>query len=178
MILVGISVVSACGQTSTEPAPAQESATATAPKTAAISAPERPALAVVEEPVTAPRGQLVEQLVEQPVEPAPVAVPAARAALNPSAAFERQTRDPSWAGPTETEIRNRVTKLGGRLESTECRHDHCLLTLRANEDQMMDLIAKLESARGLQGYAQSVYLTAPVEQDGKLVLRAYATFDR
>jgi len=43
---------------------------------------------------------------------------------------------------------------------------------------MSDLLAKLESPEGLQGYAQSIYLTAPVEQGGKLVVRAYATFDR
>lgn len=96
----------------------------------------------------------------------------------PSKEFERQTRDPAWAGPTETEIKKRVTKLGAQVDTAECRHDRCLISLRGSEEQMTDALAKLESPAGLQGFAQSIYLTAPVEHDGTLVVRAYATFDR
>lgn len=98
--------------------------------------------------------------------------------VNPSSEFERQTRDPTWAGPTEIEIKKRVTKLGANNYQAECRHDRCLISLRGTEEQMTDVLAKLESPAGLVGFAQSIYLTAPVEQDGKLVVKAYATFDR
>jgi hypothetical protein len=170
IILVGISVLSACGQKSSDPAPAPGSAApAKAPK-AAISAPERPTLT---------EDERVEQPTHQPtaVEAPPPQAPADMT-VNPSTEFERQTRDPTWAGPTEIEIKHRVTKLGGQLDTAECRHDRCLIAVRGSESQMTDLIAKLESPAGLKGFAQSIYLTAPVEQGGNLVLRAYATFDR
>ncbi len=98
--------------------------------------------------------------------------------VNPGKEFELQTRDPSWAGPTEIEIKHRVTKLGGRVDMAECRQDRCVISLRGSQEQMTDVLAKLESPAGLAGYAQSIYLTAPVEQGGNLVVRAYATFDR
>jgi hypothetical protein len=172
LILVGVSAISACGQKSSEPAPAPGSAAPATPPKAAISAPERPALTGSDDSPDDP-----EPAPPAPVEPAPPQAPA-DLALNPGQEFERQTRDPTWAGPTEIEIKKRVTKLGGRVDTTECRHDRCLISLRGSEDQMTDLIAKLESPAGLQGYAQSIYLTGPVEQGGKLVVRAYATFDR
>lgn len=171
MILVGISVVSACGQKSSDPAPAPGSSAAVGPK-AAISAPERPTL-TQDEPI-----QPDESVVSPPVaEPPPPQAPADMT-VNPNKEFERQTRDPTWAGPTEIEIKKRVTKLGGRVDTTECRHDRCMIALRGSESEMTDVLAKLESSAGLHGYAQSLYLTAPVEQGGKLVVRAYATFDR
>lgn len=172
-ILVGIVMLQSCGQKSSEPAPAAGSAApATSPK-AAISAPERPAL-IGSGSDDAPASDEPETI------PAPVMAPASttQPAANPSKEFDRQTRDPSWAGPTEIEIKKRVTKLGGNVDAAECRHDRCLIALRGSEEQMSEWLAKLESPKGLQGFAQSIYLTAPVEQNGKLVVRAYATFDR
>ncbi|MFN0248235.1 MAG: hypothetical protein ACKV2T_15190 [Kofleriaceae bacterium] len=173
-ILVGISMLSACGQKSSEPAPASGSApiapAPAAPK-AAISAPERPTLAEpTPETPDVPAAPVA-------LEPPPPQAPA-DLSVNPGTEFERQTRDPTWAGPTEAEIKNRVRKLGARVDAAECRHDRCMIALRGSESQMTDLLAKLESPAGLQGYAQSIYLTAPVEQGGNLVVRAYATFDR
>jgi hypothetical protein len=173
-ILVGISMLSACGQKSSEPAPATGSAPVTpaAPK-AAISAPERPVLDERTGTPETPEEPAAPVVAEPPPPQAP-----ADMTVNPGTEFERQTRDPTWAGPTETEIKNRVAKLGARVDATECRHDRCMIALRGSESQMTDLLAKLESPAGLQGYAQSIYLTAPVEQGGNLVVRAYATFDR
>lgn len=177
--LVGIVTLAACGQKSSEPGAASGSATgstvAATPPKPAISAADKPALAAApdDEPDTPD---------PTPSTEAPLVTPRPRATTdpvaNPGTEFERQTRDPSWAGPMETELRNRVTKLGARIDTAECRHDRCLIALRGSEEEMADVIAKLESPVGLQGYAQSIYLTAPVEQGGTLVVRAYATFDR
>jgi hypothetical protein len=166
-----------CGQKSSEQAPVAGSAAPAAPAPkAAISAPERPVLAGSAE--TAPS----EPVEEAPAEVSPLVVPSTGApadkTVNPGNEFERQTRDPAWAGPTEIEIQKRIAKLGGRIDRTECRQDRCLIALRGSEDQMGDLIAKLESPDGLAGYAQSIYLSKPVESGGNLVVRAYATFDR
>lgn len=172
-ILVGITGILGCGQKSSDPTPTPGSAApATAPK-AAISAPEAPTLPG--------SGDAPESPTPPPTETPPVEPPMPQApadmTVNPGTEFARQTRDPSWAGPTEIEIKNRVTKLGARVD-TECRHDRCLISLRGSHEQMTDVLAKLESPAGLAGYAQSIYLTAPVEQGGNLVVRAYATFDR
>lgn len=169
-----------CGQKSSEPAPSSGSAApaATAPAAgkAAISAPERPVLAGSD------NGEPDAPSEEAPNETAPLAAPSRGApadrTVNPGKEFERQTRDPSWAGPTEIEIKKRVTKLGARIDTAECRQDRCLIALRGSEEQMADAIAKLEGPEGLAGYAQSIYLSAPVTQEGSLVVRAYATFDR
>jgi hypothetical protein len=164
-----------CGQKSSESAPSPGSAApATQPK-AAISAPEKPALTGSDDSQDSPEPPPPTAPVV--VEPPPPQAPA-DPSVNPTKEFERQTRDPTWAGPTEIEIKKRVTKLGARVDTTECRHDRCLISLRGSEEQMTDVLAKLESSEGLQGFAQSIYLTAPVEQGGKLVVRAYATFDR
>ncbi|MGE0401524.1 MAG: hypothetical protein AB7T06_32785 [Kofleriaceae bacterium] len=176
-ILVGIAMFAGCGQKSSEPAGVSGSSTAavapaTGPK-AAISAPERPTLAGSDVDTPAPD-------LTPPTE-SPLVTHEAGSGTNPSVPpsqeFERQTRDPTWAGKTETAIRNRVTKLGARVD-TECRHDRCLISLRGTQEEMTDVLAKLETPEGLQGFAQSIYLTAPVEQGGNLVVRAYATFDR
>jgi hypothetical protein len=183
-ILVGISMV-ACGQTSSEPAPSAGSAAPSATsKKAAISAPERPTLAGSSDtpvpvlPAAIPPEEVIQ--IEEPPPGTPPSKPAAPAdkTVNPGAEFQRQTRDPSWAGPTETEIQKRVTKLGVRLDQAECRQDRCLIAVRGTEEQLGDAVAKLESRDGLQGFAQSIYLSAPVDEGGKLVVRAYATFDR
>ena len=173
LILVGISVISACGQKSSDPAPAPGSAVGTTVPRAALSAPERPAL-VEPEPVEPP-----DELAPPPaVAEAPPPQAPADTTKNPSSEFDRQTRDPTWAGRTEVELQKRVTTLGARVDSAECRHDRCKITLRAPEGQMTDVLAKLESRQGLVGFAESIYLTAPVQEGGKLVVRAYATFDR
>lgn len=175
LILVGISALCACGQTSSQPAP---TGSATAAPKAAIAAPERPTLPTGGSGEAEP-GPDVETapppatLPLQPPPPPPTTPP-----QNPSKEFERQTRDPAWAGPTETEIKKRVQVLGAHLDAAECRQDRCLIALRGSEQEMAGVLAKLETPEGLQGFAQSVYLTAPVDQGGTLVLRAYATFDR
>lgn len=116
----------------------------------------------------------------EPPPPAKPAIPDPGTETNsPVEALASQDRDPSWAGPIENEIRRRMTKLeGARLEATECRHDRCVLTFRGSQDDLATTLAKLESDKGLHGYARSIYLTAPQEQGGTFVVRAYASFDR
>ena len=162
-ILVGIVVSAGCGNKSPDSAPSSSGSAAPGRAAIAARAPSLPAGSA--EPPSLP-----EPTVIAPVPAAPSSAP--------SQEFETQTRDPAWAGATETEIRKRITKLGARIDTTECRHDRCLVTLRGTPDAMSDALAGLESSAGLQGFAQSIYLTAPVEQDGMLVVRAYATFDR
>jgi hypothetical protein len=103
---------------------------------------------------------------------------AGNAEVPPSEAFESQTRDPAWAGPTEVELTKRIATIGGQLDRTECRHDRCVLALRGSSESLAETLARLESSNGLTGFAQSIYLTAPIEQNGVMVVRAYATFDR
>lgn len=94
-------------------------------------------------------------------------------------AFDSETRDPVWAARTEDEIRRRFRSLrGGSLDATECRQDQCLLTLSGTEEQMAQTIAELETKRGLVGFAHHVVLTGPEQKDGKLVIKAYAKFER
>lgn len=93
--------------------------------------------------------------------------------------FAAQSRDPQWASATEAEITKRVRALrGAKLEATECRHDQCVLTVAGSEAEVGKTIAELEGPHGLHGFARNVLLTAPETRDGKMVLRAYALFDR
>jgi hypothetical protein len=93
--------------------------------------------------------------------------------------FGAQSRDPEWAPATETEIKKRFRAMrGAKLEATECRQDQCLLTVAGSEAEVGKTIAELEGPRGLHGFARNVLLTAPETRDGKMVLRAYALFDR
>lgn len=105
----------------------------------------------------------------------------AEAPLPPTTtAFEAEVRDAEWATETETEIKRRfaVGVREGRLEATECRQQQCLLTMSGSEAEMSRVLADLETEGGLRGYADHVVLDGPVQQDGKLIVRAYAVFDR
>lgn len=160
------------------PAAAREgSAVAPAAPTgkAAISAPAGPALATGSAAAPA--------VVEAPSEPAPTTAPppptASASAATPES-FAAQQRDPAWAGKTENELRNRIPKLGtAQLEAAECRHDQCQLTLGGSQDDVAAILARLESpTKGITNFAKSVMLTAPEQQGDKLVIRAYAQFER
>lgn len=97
---------------------------------------------------------------------------------SPKDVFATQTRDPTWAGPTESEIRKRLGALAVPLDRVECRHDRCELTVAGDPDAVSAAVASLEKPAGLIGYAQSVLLTAPEVQQGRMTLRVYATFAR
>lgn len=98
----------------------------------------------------------------------------------PNTAFEAEARDPAWAPETETEIKRRfaVGVREGRLESTECRQQQCLLTMSGSEAEMSRALSDLETEGALRGYADHIVLDGPVQQDGKMIVRAYAVFDR
>jgi hypothetical protein len=95
-------------------------------------------------------------------------------------AFEAEVRDRDWAPATEKEIKRRfsVGVREGKLESAECRQDQCLLTMSGTEEEMTKVLADLETEGGLRGYADHIILDGPVQQNGKLIVRAYAVFDR
>jgi hypothetical protein len=95
-------------------------------------------------------------------------------------AFDAEVRDADWAIATEKEIKRRfaVGVREGKLDSAECRKDQCLLTMSGTEEEMGKAIADLETEGGLRGYADHIVLDGPVQQDGKLIVRAYAVFDR
>lgn len=97
-----------------------------------------------------------------------------------NSAFEAEVRDGEWAIATETEIKRRfaVGVREGKLESAECRRDQCLLTMSGSEDEMTKALADLETEGGLRNYADHIILDGPVMQDGKMIVRAYAVFDR
>lgn len=156
--LVGLPIVAIThGCKGDPPAPAAAPGSA-APGSAAIAAPPRPAL------------------VDAHV--APPALPAAPPAA--AAAFAAEPRDPSWAAPTEAELRRRFRDIrGAKLEDMECRARRCQLVITGSEGDVGQTIADLESHRGLHGFAANVLLTAPEKNpDGTLRLRAYAVFDR
>lgn len=163
------------GSQATTPAPREGSGARLPPPSpgkAAISAPAGPALATGSATVEAPSS-----------EPAPAPAPP-RPAPTPSSAtpesFAAQQRDPAWAGKIESELRTRIPKLGtAQLEAAECRHDQCLLTLGGSQDDVTAILARLESpTKGITNFAKSVMLTAPEQQGDKLVIRAYAQFER
>lgn len=116
--------------------------------------------------------------------------PAARPTANPSAApatpdtsgaaFEAQERDADWAPATESEIKHRFNTgvRAGHLDHTECRADQCLLTMSGSEEEMGKVLADLETEGGLRNFADHIILSGPENRDGKLVVKAYAVFDR
>ena len=110
-----------------------------------------------------------------PSAPAPDAVTA-----DTGTAFEAQERDANWAPATEAEIRHRFDTgvRAGRLERAECRADQCLLTMSGSEEEMAKVIADLETEGGLRNFADHIILGGPEQRDGKLVVKAYAVFDR
>lgn len=167
--IVGITTivaVVACRDKTAAPKPrsSEGSGNLTPTGRAAISAPPGPALGSGR-----PRPAL-------PPAPAESAAPAPTA----SRVFEAETRDARWAPTAEAEIARRFKKLrGGALESTECRHSQCRITVAGTEAEVAQTITELEGSRGLHGFAASVMLTAPERKpDGTIVLRAFARFDR
>jgi len=95
-------------------------------------------------------------------------------------AFEAQVRDGEWAPKTETEIKRRFQTgiRGGKLDATECRQDQCLLTMSGTEAEMTKALADLETEGGLRDFADHIVLGGPEQRDGKMVIKAYAVFDR
>lgn len=165
-----------------EPASPEPTSAAT-PGSAALRAPEGPSLGSASGSGTAIAGAS---------DPGAGANPGAGAGSNTprpelpgsatppaSTEFGAQQRDADWAPATETEIKKRFRNLrGAKLQDTECRQDQCLITVAGTEAEVGKTISELEGPRGLHGYAKNIILTAPEARDGKLVLRAYATFDR
>lgn len=95
--------------------------------------------------------------------------------------FAQERRDESWAAATETEIAHRLEHLrGAALEGTECRQTECRIILAgADPKELSKAIADIQGKHGLVGFASSVLLTAAEPRaDGRLVLRAFATFER
>jgi hypothetical protein len=94
--------------------------------------------------------------------------------------FTGQPRDGDWAAPTEDEIKKRWKQIrGGTLEAVECHQNQCQLTITGSQRDVSQSIADLEGARGLHGFASSLYLSGPEKKpDGTIVLRAYASFER
>ena len=109
-----------------------------------------------------------------PTTPTPAATP------DTSAAFEAQERDADWAPSTESEIRHRFDTgvRAGHLDRAECRADQCLLTMSGTEEEMAKVISDLETEGGLRNFADHIILGGPEQRDGKLVMKAYAVFDR
>jgi hypothetical protein len=50
--------------------------------------------------------------------------------------------------------------------------------MSGTEEEMSKVLADLETEGGLRGYADHIILDGPVQQNGKMVVRAYAVFDR
>jgi len=111
----------------------------------------------------------------QPVHTAPETPPAAPAAVG---AFEAEVREGTWALATEEEIKHRFSTGIGKLDSAECKKQQCLLTMSGTEEEMAKTLAAIETEEGLRGYADHIILDGPVMQDGKMIVRAYAVFDR
>jgi len=140
---------------------------------AAISAPAGPTLSPAPEaPSSAPAAPSVAAVT------GPVPAPVSAASPDPGEAYVAQDRDPAWARATEQQIRTRLAKLRVPLEAVECRHDQCELVLAGTTEAISDSLAQLETADGLNGFARSIRLTAPVQQGERMTLRAYAQFDR
>lgn len=112
----------------------------------------------------------------RPAPGAPTEVPLPAAGT----AFEAEARDPAWARATESEIKHRFATgvREGQLDSAECRQRQCLLTMSGTEAEMSTALADLETEGGLRGFADHVVLDGPVLQDGRMIVRAYAVFDR
>ncbi|MDX2091611.1 MAG: hypothetical protein SFX73_27370 [Kofleriaceae bacterium] len=166
------------------PAPARNrTAAQKSPTTgkAAIAAPAGPSLATAGSAAEAAAEVTADpSLPEVAPPPAPISPPTASAIGASAESFGKQLRDPAWAGKTETELRNRIPKLGtAQLEATECRQDQCMLTLGGSQDDVAAILARLESpTKGITTFATSVTLTAPEQQGDRLVIRAYAQFSR
>ncbi|MCW5806253.1 MAG: hypothetical protein KIT31_28060 [Deltaproteobacteria bacterium] len=162
-VLVGIPALSAalaaaCRQPS-DSAPSREPEPTPAARVAAPAQPELPGSAA---PVPPPK-----------LPPPPPSRPAAET-------FAEETRDPTWAAPTEAALAQRLAKVrGGKIAGTECRHSQCQITLAGTPGEIKKSIADLESHRGLHGFARTLVLTAPEKKpNGSLLLRAYAVFER
>lgn len=140
----------------------------------AVYAPEGPSLGAGSgDPTTAPA---LAAIAEDPAQPEtrPLAPPVA---LSPQA-FAAQERDVSWAGDTEAAIRRKLAPLSIPLDRVECRHDLCELTVAGAAEAVNDALAKLDQPGALSSLARSMLLTAPVQDAGRLTIRAYALFDR
>jgi hypothetical protein len=109
-----------------------------------------------------------------------VTTPPAAATPETTAAFDAQERDAEWAPGIEADIKHRFDTgvRAGHLDSAECRADRCLLTMSGSEEEMAKVISDLETDGGLRNFADHIILAGPEQRDGKLVVKAYAVFDR
>lgn len=169
--VVAFVVATGCRDRDTKPA--DQPAVSQGSGRAAVSAPAGPSLgsAVIDVPTDVP-SLAVPQGQGQPAATPPTPPASQREA------FTAQTRDPSWAPVVEAEIGKRLQKLEVAVERVECRHDSCELALGGDAAAVDAAISKLESKNGLRGYAESIVLTAPEQQGERMVVRAYAVFER
>ncbi len=168
-----VAIVVATGCRDRDAKPAEPPAVSQGSGRAAISAPAGPSLgsAVIDAPSDVP------SLAVPQGQGQPAATPPSPSG-NPREDFTAQTRDPSWAPVVEAEIGKRLQKLRVAVERVECRHDRCELALGGDAAAVDTAISKLESDKGLRGYAEAIVLTAPEPQGDRMLLRAYAIFER
>lgn len=122
-------------------------------------APDQPALPSTEKPALPP-------------------LPNGSAAQTPAEIYAVETRDPAWAPTIEAEIQERFAKAPAKVVA-ECHQSRCQLSLDGGSDAVSNTIAMFESEKGLLGFADQLYLTAPDRRDdGTLTLRAFASFQR
>jgi hypothetical protein len=145
--------------------------------TAAPAPASRAATAPSRAPVVAPSlgGSAVERLSGSAAEAAAAAIDAKTAAD-----FNAEVRDSTWAPNTEAELGRRLADLPGANVASECRRTLCRITL--TDIDLNDIgrgIGRLESPRGLRGFAASELLGTPTKRpDGSFELNIYANFDR
>lgn len=91
--------------------------------------------------------------------------------------FSTERRDPSWAPAIEEEIAERTTDVPAKL-TTECRTEHCKLTVDGATADVTKTIALLEREDHLYGMSRHVVLSKPEQRpDGTLSLTLYVVFD-
>jgi len=89
---------------------------------------------------------------------------------SPAEAFAAEPIDRTWNTVAEQRVR---AKLPGA--KVACHQTLCEVTLAGDDAALARDLDRMNELREL---AQSVVLTAPVEQDGRHVLRGYVRFDR
>jgi hypothetical protein len=131
---------------------------APAPTTAPREGARAPAPVVPRAPVAVAVAGRVDPPIEEPAPPpAPDSVP-----------FDREVRDPAWAGDQERELRLRLDRLGDDLAArgvevavtaAECRRSLCRFELSAKGNaELSALYGALETPEGVYGWADAVLL--------------------
>ena len=134
---------------------------------------DRSAAAAVAEPVA-----IKQRAPDRPSLPSDPARPEGSAAQTPSEEFSVEARDAAWATPMEGEIKDRLAKAPVNVVA-DCRQSHCQIQLDGESEAISQTISIMESHKGMIGFADNIYLTAPeVHADGTMTLKAIASFAR